>query len=286
MGKVNSLVYEEDWADRLQQEPDEPTIFKQICTVDISDKRVFHNPWMADPSVISIGRGTTYTYQTVAQTDDNITIDTAKGIPQFIDRADLAQSGYAQQMYLAERQGVLLNEEIETAIYADHGSMTEFGAEDLAGTAGGSTDITVSATNIDDIIRVVRKTIRVAEGESLYRKNGGFFVWRPVDFEKLEQFAQANGFTSADKWLELGSLRGMHYMGFDHYSSNLLPDNHVIAGVNKAPWVGILRATYGQIMVDTKDPQSASGISVVSRVDFKENIWVKMKPVVFNVNVA
>ena len=75
-------------------------------------------------------------------------------------------------------------------------------------------------------------------------------------------------------------------MGVTHYTSNLLATNHLLAGVKKVYHLGILKATFGQIMVNDKDPGQVSGISVVSRVDFRENVWVKTKPVLFDVNVA
>ena len=75
-------------------------------------------------------------------------------------------------------------------------------------------------------------------------------------------------------------------MGFTHYTSNQLTAGHVIAGVKKLYHLGILRTTYGQIMVDEKDPNLQSGISVVSRVDFKGKVWTKVKPLLFNVTVA
>ena len=189
-------------------------------------------------------------------------------------------------MELATRQAILLNESIEEAVYDDHGNMTDFGTSDIGGGGSSTSQITVSVTNVDDIIRGLGKTIREAEGESLWERNGAFFVWRPADFEVLEAYMQANGFASADRALVKGIGMRIDYMGFTHYSSNLLDANHVIAGVKKAPTVGILKATYGQIMVNDKDPDSVSGISVVSRVDFKEKIWVKTKPVVFDINVA
>lgn len=282
----NSVVYEEDWAESLQESLDEPTIYKEICTVDISNQRVFHNPYDTDPSVQTGTRGSTYTYEHVSHTDESVTVNTFKIIPQFLDRADLAQSRYAKQMRLAERQGVLLNEAIETAIYADHANMTDIGDDGTGAIENGeTTQIDVSATNIDDIVRAIKREIRVAEGEQMFNRNGGFFVWRPEDFELLEQFMQANGFNTADRALEDGAPRGVNYMGFTHYSSNLLASNHVVAGVKKAPWVGILRDTFGQVVV-TQEPGDKSGVSVVSRVDFKEKIWNNVKPIVYDVNVA
>jgi hypothetical protein len=50
--------------------------------------------------------------------------------------------------------------------------------------------------------------------------------------------------------------------------------------------LGILKDTYGQIMVNEKDPGNVSGVSIVSRVDYKLKVWTKVKPVLFDILVA
>lgn len=287
----NSLVYTEDWAIKLQERLTEPTKWKDACLVEYTNNKVLHNPYMSDATVQSGTRGTAYTMQDVAQVDENISITTYKILPQVIDRADLAQSTYTNQMVLADRQGILLNEAIETAWLADTSSMTAFG--DLGGGAVGlsSSQITVSATNVDDIIRGIKREIRKAKGQALLNRNGGFIVWTPADLEILEAFMQANGFMMADKALQGGGALdaagdvGIQYMGMTHYSSNLLPANYMIAGVKQLYHLGIVKDTYGQIVV-TQDPLNVSGIGIISRVDFAGKVWHNVKPVLFAINIV
>lgn len=286
-GAVNTVIYKEDWAEVLQQELDEANKFEDICRVEYTDQYLLHNPYLTDASVHVIAQGTPYTFEAVVRTDESVTINQRYAIPQFIDRADLAQSGYMKQMELAQRQGVVLKEQIESAVFANHGNMTNFGAGDITGgSVADTTQITVSLTNIDDIITHLIRVIRVANGESLFNRNGGFIVWRPADFQLLTSFMMANGFNSADLALRKGAQQGVEYMGLTHYSSNLLAANHIIAGVKKVIHLGILSTTYGQIMVDDKDPNLQSGISIVSRIDYQTKVWNKTKPVVFDVNCA
>ena len=284
MGSVNTIVYAEEWAVKLQEMLNEQLKWKDICNVEYTNSRVLHNPYLTDATVQTGYRGTAYTMQEVVETDESTTINTFKILPQFIDRADLAQSTFMRQMNLAERQGILLNEAIESAVFAAHASYTDFGTENLSGSAGSSA-ITVSATNIDDIIRSVVRTIRTANGESLLNRNGGFIVWRPADFELLEGFMQANGFVTADTALKGGSEQGMQYMGLTHYSSNKLTASHLCAGVKKIIHLGILKDTYGQVVV-SQEPGNVSGIGVISRVDYAVKAWNNTKAVVFDINVA
>ena len=161
----NTLVYEEDWATTLQDRLSELTRWKDICRVEYTDIKVLHNPYMTDASVQTYHRGSSYTMQPIVETDDNVTIDQSGIIPQYIDEADLAQSGYAKQMDLAESQGVLIDEYIESAVFADYANLTTFDASEIGGGVGSL--ITVSVTNIDDIIRAVKLKIRKAKGQSL-----------------------------------------------------------------------------------------------------------------------
>lgn len=283
MAFAAGLVYQEDWAAQLQMMLDESQVWKEICNVVYLNTRTYNNPYLSDPTVQSHTRGTPYTMQTVSQTNETVNIVQSNVLAQFIDRADLAQSRYTDQMYLARRQGILLNESIESALFADHANWTNFTNASIGGSAG---NITVSASNIDDIVRGIKRVIRTAGGNSLMKQNGAFIVWRPADFEILEAYAQANGFSLADQALKNGTELGYNLFGVYHYFSNLLTANHLFAGVRNLEFIGILRDTYGQIMVDDKDPAQTSGVSVVSRVDFGIKTWTNFQPVLFDVTVA
>jgi hypothetical protein len=280
--------YKEQWSIALQEELDAPCIWKDICRVEYTDTYILHNPYITDPSVTTLTRGCGYTYSVFTITDDDTTISNARAVPQLIDRADMAQLGnYARVSELAKRQGVILNETLEAAVFAGaFAGGTDMGTETFTNTAG-STAITVSATNIDDIIRAVKREIREAGGETIANREGIFIVWRPADFEILEGFMQANGFVTADEALRGGVRKnGVEFMGVTHYSSNFLTSTHVVGGVKKGIHLGILKATYGQIMVDDKDPGQFSGIGIVSRVDYAVKVWARMSGLIFDINVV
>lgn len=285
---MNTLVYAEDWAVKLQERLSEDNKWKLVCKVTYTDTKVIHNPYSTDAVVQTGTRGSAYTAQAVVVTDDSISIDTFDILPQIIDRADLAQQTYANQMNLADAQGVLLNEAIETAMMAAYTQLTNFG--DTGGGVLGlsSTPITVSSTNIDDIIRAIKRLIRKANGEDVMNRNGAFIIWRAEDFELLEAFEQANGFQVADTALLEGTSQGHLYMGVRHFSTNKYTAGHIIGGVMGLLNVGICTSTYGQVVISQEPAISGgavSGIGVISRVDFKFKAWSKTIPVLFNINV-
>lgn len=286
---MNTLVYPEDWAIALQERLADDNLWKRICRVEYTDTKVLHNPYSTDATVQTGTRGSAYTHQAVVNTDQTIDIDTFDILPQLIDRADLAQQTYVKQMELAESQGVLLNEAIETAMMGQHAQWTNFGDAGGGVLGLGTGAITVTSANIDDIIRAMKREVRKAKGAKMAARYGMFIVWRPEDFELLEAFEQANGFNTADSALIEGTTQGHLYMGVRHFFSNSYTAGHLFGGVMNLFHLGICKSTYGQIVIDNEPATSGgavSGIAVVSRVDFKFKAWAKTTPVLFDINVA
>ncbi len=283
----NTVLYPIDFVTKFQERLDYDTNWKQVCKVDISNKRVLTNPYMSTvPSLQSHTRGTPYTYQTFALTTEAVTVNQSMNLPLFIDRADLAQQTYADMMDLANLEGQLINEYLETDMLANYAMWTTFDNASIGGSAG---NIQVSASTIDDIIRGVKREIRKANGTSKMNQNGVFFVWRAADFEILEAYVQQNGFTEADKALAGGTVEGFNYLGCTHLVSNLHTAGHVFAGVKGLFHLGILQDTYGQIIYD-QEPATAdgalSGVGIIARIDWEFVAWNNTKTLLFNVTVA
>lgn len=288
MAIANTITYETVFEDVLQDRLDHPTTWKEMCAVTITDTRVISSSYMSTtPSVQTVTRGTGHSMQTFAETAETLTISTGRDLGLFVDWADLAQSPWTKPAELFDRIGALLNEFIEANVLAQHASWTDFDNASIGGVAG---NITVSASNIDDIIRGVKREIREANGQSLMNQNGVGFVWRAADFELLEAFVQANGFATADTALREGTVEGLSYMGCDHYWSNDHTSGHVFAGVKKIQRLGILRGTYGRAhVIDFPAGDSntyLSGQSFYSRVDIGHLTPTAHAGLVFDVLVA
>lgn len=283
---ANTTVYGEEWVTVLQERLDRPTTWSEVLDVDYTNVRVINNPYLSTTPAVQTGtRGTAYIFQDFAETSEARTISTYRVLPIFIDRADLAQSTFSRQMYWAELQGQLIQEAIEVAYLGQHASWTDFGTLSIGGGGTETTQITVSASNIDDIIRALKRRIRVANGQAMASRNGMAIIWRPADFEYLEAFVQANGFVTADDALKQGTETGLRYMGVDHYFSNDHTANHLFAGVKKAGSFGILRDTWGQIVI-TQDPNLQSGVGVISRADYGFAWWNNNDALYYDINVA
>lgn len=284
----NTGVYPQEWALKLQERLDKPTNWKEICQVIYTDSQVVNTPYMSTESVIQTGtRGTAYGFSDFALTNDTLTINTYKPVPIFIDRADLAQCKLVNQMDFADRQGRIISEWLEGVVLGDHGNWTNFGDTGSGVLGLAATQITVTVSNIDDIVRGVKREVIVANGLDLMEKNGLAFVWRPADFEKLEAYLQTNGYNLADATLKNGIMtdKGYYALGAYHYVSNSHSANHVFGGVRKLIQLGILKSTFGQIVI-TQDPLNQSGLGIVSRVDYGINPLAGLTTLLFDVNVA
>ena len=291
MAVANTITYETVFEDALQERLNHPTTWKEVVKVTVSNTRVISSSYMSTtPSTQAVTRGTGVALQTFAETAETLTISTGRDLGVLVDWGDYYQSPWTSKAELFDRIGSLLNEYIEAQVLAQHASWTDFGTLSIGGGGAATDPITVSASNIDDIIRGIKREIREANGQSMAARHGMFFVWRPADFELLEAFAQANGFMSADKFLLGGTLEGLKYMGVDHYWSNDLTANHVFAGVKKIQRLGILKGTYGRastIEFPAADSNTFfSGVAFYSRVDIGHLVPTGHAGIVFDVNVA
>lgn len=278
-----------DYVARMRNRINRPTCWKDILDVTYSNNRTIVNSSLTtEPSVVAGTRGTAYNYEDFTLTADTLTINGFKIIPMFIDEADRHQQTYMNQMQIADFQGKKISEKIESLMLGSFASWKDFGAGDLANSSADDTaQITVSATNIDDMIRAIKRKLYANNGVDMAVENGIFIVWRASDFELLEGFVQANGFTEADLALKNGIpvQKGFYYGGVTHYLSNDHTANHVFAGIKRQGKLGILSGTFGAVKF-IEDPAKTSGLGIVSRVDYGFNWPTYLGQFFMDVNVA
>lgn len=288
MAVSNTITYITEYEDELQDRLDHPTTWKEMCDVMYSNTKVISSSYISTPPTVgTITRGTGVAGQTFAETAETLDIATGRYVNLIVDHADLFQSPWTKGVELFNRIGALLNEFIEANVLAQHASWTNFDNASIGGSAG---NITVSASNIDDIIRGLKREVREANGQSMMNQYGMGIVWRAADFELLEAFVQANGFMTADDALKNGTVEGLHYLGVDHYWSNDHTSGHVFAAVKKIQKLGILKGTYGRahtIEFPAADSNTFfAGTAFYSRVDIGHLSPSAHVGLLFDVNVA
>lgn len=299
---ANTIKSQEVWENKLAQRLDKPTNWKEVCNVVYSDTQTMVMPYIGttgEPAVsatylTSVADRSTLS-KVVTLIDVTIATETLQIITTnydavYIDYADQAQSNYAKIADLGTLLGKKIDERAEAIVLAAAASETNFG--DTGGGVLGlaSTQITVTANNVDDIVRGIIEQINQANGFDLYKQNGGFIVWRPSDWTFMTQFMQANGFNIADQALKNGATIGIDYLGLNHYVSTQHTANHLYAGVRKTMMLGLLKSTFGKTYV-TETPSSStagflSGTAIHHRLDYGIKTPTNLAPLSFDVNVA
>lgn len=281
-----AIIYGIEVETKLQERLDAPMAWKEILDVRYTDTNTLKNPYLTDATVAAGTRGTGYATVAVATVDDSVSIGTYISSAQHIDDADLAQASFSDIMQIADNMGTVLNENVETRMLLEHGQWTNLDNASIGGAAG---NITVSVSNIKNIISTMKRLIRTAGGQDLADRNGMFIQWREADFEKLELLASSEGFNTADDALKNGIKKGFRYMGVEHYSTSRNVAGHVYGGVKKGMTVGIVKSTYGkmkQIQNPVVGGLQLSGVGFESRIDLAFKCWNKMIPVQFDILVA
>ncbi len=301
---VNTIIYQELWENKLAQRLDKPQNWKDVNDVVYTDTKAYNFPLVAAASEPAV---TTYTntvagrsalsnlipFTSVTETNETLSIIIAEIDSVYIDYADQAQSNYAKIADMGTLLGKKVGERAEAISLGNSTNWTDFGDTGSGVLGLAATQISVSATNIDDIVRGVIEQINTANGFDIYRQNGGFAIWRPSDWTFLVAFMQANGFSFADEALRDGGMGriGKETMGLFHYVSTGHTANHVMAGVRGVQKFGILNSTFGKTYVNEMPTSSTasgslSGTQIHTRLDYGLLVPTNLKPVLFDVNVV
>ncbi len=295
---VNAL-----WANKLARRLDKPQNWKDVNDVVYTDAMTYNFPLLsaANEGAVVTSTNTQAGRQLLSnvipftvntQSNETLSISIKEIISDFKDYADQAQSNYANMAEMGTYLGKKMGERTEAIALANHASWTNFG-DTGAGVLGlADTQVTVSATNVDDIVRGIIEQIQTANGWDLYMENGGFMVWRPADWTFLVQYMQSMGYSFADEALRDGGKgrMGKEAMGLFHYvSTSHASGGHLMGGVRKTQKLGILSATYGKVyraeMPASSTAGSLSGTQIHSRLDYGLLVPTNLAPTLFDVRV-
>lgn len=287
-------AYPQIWATSLQERLTGPTNWKEILEVIYSNTRYLNVPYMSTEYTLQSGtRGTAYSHSDFTITNDQLAITAQDIVSVFMDRADISQFTLTDWADHGARQADVIMERVEDLFLAQHAGWTNFGSDGAGGFGLATAQITVTVANIDSIIRAVKREIIKAKGSKLARRHGVAFVWRPEDFEKLEESMASQGFTFADAALKDGIMdtdgQGKYAFGAWHYVSESHTANHVFAGVRKIMQLGLLKSTYGRIYHNpnaTSADGPLSGESQEARLDYGFNPKAGLTSILFDVNVV
>lgn len=303
MATLATWKYQEEWDTKLAIRLNAPQNWKDVNDVRYMQGQTIILPYIStggEPAVSTshfasaADRSDTtkvIPLRTVTQSTESLTIVTTDFDSVYIDFADEAQSRYASRSAMADLLARKLGERIESITLANFANWTDFG--DTGGSVLGlaATAFSVSPNNIDDVIRGVKEQIYTANGFDLYNQRGGFIVWRPSDWNALEAFMQANGYSFADEALRDGlkNRMGKEVMGMYHYVSTKHTAGHLMAGVRGVQLLGVQSSTFGKTYEITHPASSTagnlSGSSIYWRLDYGLKVQTNLLPIIYDVNV-
>ena len=304
MATLAAYKYQEDWDTTIAARLDRPQNWKDVCDVRYMQSQTLILPYISsggEPTVseshfaAATDRSDTtkvIPLRTVTQSSESLTIVSTDFDSWYIDFADEAQSKYASQMIAADLLGKKLGERVESIVLANHAAWTDVGDDGTGAVGLSSTQLTVTETNVDNIVRGIIEQIQTANGWEQYLSKGGFVIWRPADWTKLVTFMQANGYSFADEALRDGGKgrMGKETMGLFHYVSNSHTANHIFAGVRGIQLVGVQSSTFGKTYkVDHPASSTAGNLSgslIYWRLDYGLKVQTNVKPITFDLNVA
>lgn len=285
------MVYIGSFETKLQERLAHPQTWREVCDVTFTDTRVITSSNITvAPTVNTVTRDTVTNIAAITVAAQTLTISTGSSVSTQIDFADVAQVGYNLLMEHAEEAADLLNEAIETAVLARHTNWRDIGSSGGVITDNVAGAITLDASNIDDLARMIRRVVRAQNGGRLIKSNGLFCVVSPTELDLVEAFAMANGFSEADLALKNGLDDGVKYMGIEWYVSNDTTSGHLFAGVKKRERVGVLRSEYGKVR-QQDFPAGASGgfyegILLYTRADYGHLTPTKSANILLDINRA
>ena len=179
----------------MQERLARPQNWKEMCKVTMSNTRVITSQsisttgdWAATGTLT---RGTAFDPTDVAEVADTLTISTSHHVTTYFDFGDLSQSPWTTEKEIFGRAGERIGERIEIEVLGQHASWRNIGGSGGAWTDNTDVALAASASNIDDLARLIRTVIRTQNGANLMARNGVGVVLHPTSFQFVEAFAQA-----------------------------------------------------------------------------------------------
>lgn len=226
------------WADYIQK-----NLYKTLVGMEVADLKLkkylnygdtVHVPILGQLTVTAYTKGTDVTVQTLATTDEYLTVDKQYESSIYLDTIDKKQNKYSTQMEAMKEQMYAIKNQIDSDILAQVILATDtVDAGDISGGGANGAAITLSTTNVFEVLSAARKKLATANVED----NGDYIaVVTPAVASIIEQKAIGVGFNLAEAAFKNGYAGTV--AGFKIYVSNNLDittnsRTHCYIGKNK-----------------------------------------------------
>jgi hypothetical protein len=196
----------EVWAPEVQDNATKKLVAMDICEViELADGDTYNNPYASDPTTGTYTRNPAsagVSASSIASTNEQLTIGTARYSSFFVDALDEKQMKYRLDGRLKERATYQLRDLIDQAIlaeYANAGSTVDEGK--IGGTSG--VPIGLTSTNVMDTILAGKAEL--ANKDEDVDDGNVYVVMHPTDYIKtLQKYLTSTGYRIGDQTIENG----------------------------------------------------------------------------------
>lgn len=218
---LNNTSFQQYWSRRMQRKHQKEATYRAIANFEeeklLKQGDTVHRPYRSGIVAQAYTRGTAVTIQDLTNTDETLTVGTAKIVPFYIDDLDELQSNYKFTNEYADDAAVELTNIIDGDILGEYANAsTIVDDRTINGSSGTSGNgITMDVSNIQKVFSSAR-----AKFGRLNTRKKLFAVMSPDDLQVLVDYL-------AGKNSNLGDATGLNghvgkYYGFDIYESNNL----------------------------------------------------------------
>lgn len=204
-------------------------VFRQIASFEeqpqLKHGDTVHRPYKSSLAVQSYTRGTAVTIQDLTNTDETLTVTTAKIVPFYVDDLDELQSAYSNANEYADDAAIKLSNVIDGDVLGEYANATSKvdDVEISAGTAGNGFTLTVA--NVQKAFVFAKQKLRK---QNIRWQEGELFAVISPEFEAvLLDYLAGKESILGDKTGVAGHIG--RYMGFDLYVSNSVAVSAVLA---------------------------------------------------------
>ena len=150
------------WSRRMQRKMNKTDVFRAIASFEeeatLKQGDRVHRPYRSELVPQDYTKGTSFTVQDIATTDEYLIVDQAKVIPFYVDDIDELQSSYKDANEFADDAAVKLGNLIDAAVLAEViNAESVVDAADFGGTSGEG--ITLTTGNIQKMFSAADKKL-------------------------------------------------------------------------------------------------------------------------------
>lgn len=219
MANSLSASFPEYWSRRMQMKHNKTDVFRAIVSMEeeakLKNGDTVHRVYRSSLRGQNYSRGSTFSVQDITNTDESLTVTSAKIVPFYVDDLDALQSNYREANQYADDAAVVLGNLIDGDVLGEYASASlSVDDGDFGGTAGNG--VTLATTNVLRMFTAANKKLNAQNIE----KDGRFAVISPQVEAVLLEYLAGRESILGDSIGQNGHI-GKFY-GFDLYVSNNL----------------------------------------------------------------